>query len=177
MLYKADLKNWFWVSFFVIRKLGQILVLLAKSRKFLCYNLNLPVSVRCILLSVVGIWVIWSMLHTIQMFEVHVWLLLFFGVDLCEVMLLSSMFQRLKLSGTHPGHAHQWRTFTTMLLFQESMILICWVKWGLKLNTASRVLISTCTQFISWDCMLQLHTTFFFNFQMPWTKSSCNTKS
>ncbi len=40
-------------SFFffeIRRKLGQILVLLAKSLKFLCSNLNFPVFVGCILL-------------------------------------------------------------------------------------------------------------------------------
>ncbi len=51
MLYKADLLNWFGVFFFAIRRiLGPILVLLAKSLKFLCSNLNFPVFVGCILL-------------------------------------------------------------------------------------------------------------------------------
>lgn len=113
MLYKADFFNWFGVSFFVIRrKLGPVLVLLAKSLKFLCSNLNLPVSVGCILLCQLcecKSHEACSILSKCLKFMFYY----YYFLELTFVrLLLLSVFQRLKLRETHPGHDHQWRTFT-----------------------------------------------------------------
>lgn len=129
--YSKLVPSFFPFYFFVIRwKLGQSLVLPARSLKFPCSNLNLD-SVRCILLC--QLWECES--HEAcsivsKCLKVHVWLLLFFGVDLCR----NSKMAHIQALITNQEHLPQCSCFKRVLFCLLGKVRVKYTIKGSHLN-------------------------------------------